>query len=198
LFKFIGLNIAKQRNDFKTPYDAWLDIGCSHVASSNFEDYAIRIFNNPLPKIRACYIHYRSPKEINDMILYTPGGPCGIAAGLITVEREYVEGLYTSIFSIFYEMLTRGVGHSEETCLIYTYHRFPHLFNMYYGDYYSLLSNYHTVQKDYPAVKKYFIQNALNDNRQDLAKAAAQNVLESVDLNLLTLELNEIEWLRKL
>jgi hypothetical protein len=198
LFKFIGLTIAKHRNDYNTSYYAWLDIGCSHVASTNFEDYAMKIFSNPLPKVRACYIHYRSPKEINDMVHYTSRALCGIAAGLITVQREYVEPLYTAVLSVFYEMLSRSVGHSEETCLVYVYHRFPHFFNIYYGDYYSLLSNYYTVRRDYPAVKRYFIENALNDNRQDLAKDAAQNVLESVDLNLLTLEVNEIEWLRKL
>lgn len=198
IFKFIALLIAKQRDDFKTPYYAWLDIGCSHVASTNFVENAMRIFSNPLSKVRACFIHYRSQKEISDMVLYTTRGMCGIAGGFITVERGYVEALYTAILSVFYEMLSRDVGHSEETCLVYVYHRFPHLFNIYYGDYYSLLTNYYTVQKDYRGIKHHFIQNALNDNRQDLARAAAQNILDSVDQQLLTLDSSEIVWLRNL
>lgn len=198
IFKLIALLIAKQRDDFNTPYYAWVDIGGSHVASTEFVENATLICSNPLPKVRACFIHYRSPTEISDMALFTPRAVCGIAATFFTVDRSHIEPLYTAVLSVFYENLTRDVGHSDEMCLIYVYHRFPHLFDIYFGDYYSSLTNYYYVQRDYTCIKHHFIKNALNDNRQDLARASAKNILESVEKKLLTLDASEIEWLRKL
>lgn len=127
---------------------------------------------------------------------YVPGGPCGMAAGVITAEATYIPQLFARINLLFYEMLGVGVGHSEETCLVYLYTRHPEMFNIYYGDYYSLMNNYFEVHRDYPSVRYYFIEKTLQDGRVDLAKAAAKHVLDSYEQGLVNFELHEADWLR--
>ena len=118
-------------------------------------------------------------------------GICGIAATVFTIEASYVNRFYSSMWSIFYEQLARGIGHTEETIMTYCYDRKPELFNLYYGDYYSTAANYHNVRKDYYSVKNHFILNALRANRKDLALVAIENIKESLAKGLLELDTNE-------
>jgi hypothetical protein len=89
------------------------------------------------------------------------------------------------MLSVFYEQLGKGVGHCEEQVLTQCYSRYPELFCLYYGDYYSAATNYHYIKRDYYAVKYYFIEKALNDDCKNIAKDAALKVKESIKLGLL-------------
>jgi hypothetical protein len=160
MFKCIALLLAKQENPFQTDYYAWIDIGCNHVVQG-ISEYAPKMLEEPNPKISMCYIHYRRADELSDMRNYMRwGGKCGIAAGAFTVHKDYVERLYTYAFSIFYEMLSKGVGHSEETVFTYMANRYPDLFTFYNGDYYSLFTNYHLPRRDIQAIIYHYIRNA--------------------------------------
>ena len=81
--------------------------------------------------------------------------------------------------------------------MAYFYHRYPELCTLYYGDYYSIVTNYHGVKEDYPSVRNFFIQEALNKGRADLAGGAAKSVLQSVEKGLLALDAGECAWLRR-
>jgi hypothetical protein len=107
------------------------------------------------------------------------GGPCGLAGTCFTVESTYMDRFYSIFQSIFNEMLSKGVGHTEEQTLIYFYHRYPEFFTLYYGDYYSCAKNYHEPRDDYHAIRWYFIDRCLQKGRPDLAKVAAEAVLYS-------------------
>jgi hypothetical protein len=92
-------------------------------------------------------------------------------------------------------MLSNGVGHNEEAVLIYLFNRFPEMFHLYYGDYYSTASNYHYVVRDYHAIKNFFITNALTCGRRDLVRTCVSNIVESVRLGLLSLPESELRYL---
>jgi hypothetical protein len=100
--------------------------------------------------------------------------------------------------SIFYEHLSKGVGHSDEAIFTYMYDRFPDMFTLRFGDYYSVLSNYTNIKEDYPAIRNFFINEAIRAGRMDLAKVAAQEVIFSVENNLLEIDSSELSFLRKL
>jgi len=82
--------------------------------------------------------------------------------------------------------------------MAYFYHRYPELCTLYYGDYYSILSNYHVVRDDYASIKRYFIMESLVKGRRDLASGAAKAVLSSVENGNISLPQNEIEFLKSL
>ena len=169
MFKINALHLANQLNYFNTSHFAWIDFGGSHVMR-DFDNATRKMLDNPLEKIRFCYIHYRSKDELLNMKeWYSGGGKCGIAGGAFTVQKEYVSKLYNGMFSIFHETLLCGIGHAEEQILTYFNNRYPELCNYYYGDYYSILTNYHEPIEDIKSIIKYYIDNAYKCGRNDLA-----------------------------
>lgn len=171
-FKIQALKIAKDRNDFNSTHFIWMDFGCGHVVYKPVIEDVERVLLNPRPKITCLYIHYRSPKFLENMVDAVNKGICGIAGTFFSVEKLYIDKLYTTFQSIFYEMLFKQVGHNEEQVLTYIYNRYPELFTLYYGDYYSTICNYHQTIKDQNAVKQFFINNTFNAGREDLANNA--------------------------
>lgn len=167
MFKPLGLLIAKQT--IKAEYYAWIDLGCNHIVRK-LSEYAPKMLDNPNPKISVCYIHYRSNSEIMPMKSYMEyGGKCGIASTAYTVHSDYINIYYNLMFSIFNEMLVNGVGHTDETAMVYAYDRMPEIFNIYYGDYYSIFTNYHTITEDHGSIKRFFIDECNRKGRSDLA-----------------------------
>lgn len=150
----------------------WVDLGGSHVAR-RFTDGILAIVESPRPKITCCYIHYRTKRELYPMESYLrEGGPCGIACGLFSVEHSYVHKLFTAAFGIMYEQISRGVGHCDEQCMLYVYDQHPEWFSLYFGDYYSTITNYHRTIEDKPSVEHFFIQNAERDGQHELVRLA--------------------------
>ena len=179
MFKYLALFISKQHNFFNTTHYAWVDVGCTHIVKS-FDEYAPLMLNNPRSKVSVCYIHYRSRYDLYPIDKFLNNrGPCGIAAGAYTVEASYVDKLYHIGMSVFHEQLFNKYIHSDEQVLTYCYDKNPEIFNLYYGDYYSIFTNYHKPNNDQQSIYKYFIQNALRNNRPDLAVDAARQILSA-------------------
>lgn len=194
MFKILGIFIAKQLNPYGTPFYAWIDFGGSH-AMREFNEYAPKIIENPNPKISFCYIHYRNAYELSINTNFL-AGMCGIAAGSFTVQSEYVDSFYNGTISVYHEILSYKMGHAEEQVMTYFYQRYPELCTIYNGDYGSILKNYHYVHDDYNCIKHYFINEAINKGRRDLASTAALKILDSVKVGALSLHQDEINWLR--
>jgi len=186
MFKFLAMFISKRHNFFNTTHYAWVDMGCCHVVKS-FDEYAPLMLQNPKSKVTICYIHYRGRYDLYPIEKFLNNRrPCGIAAGTFTVESTYVDKLYNITMSVFHEQLFNNYYHSDEQVLTYCYDKNPEIFNLYYGDYYSLFTNYHKSNNYQQSIYKCFIKNALQHNRPDLAINAAKSILsaDSVDESL--------------
>jgi hypothetical protein len=192
-FKFLAMKMAKQA--MQASHYAWLDFGCAHIADQA-SVYIPKMLENPHPKMSCAYIHYRPSHALRDMKSYLMhGNPCSLAATVFTIQSEYVDLAYIRAMSVFYEQLSKGVGHNEEGVFVYLYDRYPDMFTLYYGDYYSCLTNYHHVHRDYNTIKYCFIQEALNSGKLELAKTCASKLLESVQMGTLILPVEEIQFL---
>ena len=179
-FKFIAINIAKQHNFYNTDYYAWIDFGGSHVLK-NFNVCANKILKNPNPKISFCYIHYRNHSELYPMKSFLQnGGHCGVATTTFTVQKEYVNRFYNGCLNIFHETLYNGLGHCDEQILTYFYDKYPELCNIFYGDYYSILTNYHEPIEDNDCIILFFIKEAINKDRKDLAEICATKLITTI------------------
>jgi hypothetical protein len=95
-------------------------------------------------------------------------------------------------------MLARGVGHTDEQVFTYCYDRHPELFTIYFGDYYSVIKNYHYVCQDWHTIKWCFIEQAKQANRHDLAQAAAKSIIEGFEKNQSDFPESEIEFMRSI
>jgi hypothetical protein len=186
LFKVYAIYQAFIKNPFKTTHFAWIDFGGSHIMR-DIEKHGPKMLAEPHPKISLCYIHYRSHAELAMTGPFVYGGQCGIGAGAFTVEGAYAGRFYHGCMSIFHEMLSKGKFHAEEQVLTCFYDRYPDLCTLYYGDYYSLVSNYSGVHGDFRCIWTNFIREARNKGRVDLAKAATKAVMDSVEKGLIKL-----------
>ena len=200
MFKIIALNIAKENNFFNTDYYAWIDFGGSHIMK-DFNTYAIKMLDNPNPKISFCYIHYRTREEMYTL-LNTIGGFCGIAATSFTLDHHYIKAFYINIFKLFYELLNNSIGHAEEQIFTLFYDRHPELCNIYYGDYYSILKNYHEPIDDFNCIIHNYIKETITKGRKDLALSCAISIMNTINnnnnrtqTNYINIDKHQIEYL---
>jgi hypothetical protein len=170
MFKIHALLLAKDA--FPGTHLAWVDMGASHVIRS-FSTAIPAMVVRPNPKLSCCYIHYRSHddmypmKERNGLACC-----CGIAATVFTVEKSYMDRVYTAMFSILLEQISLGVGHADEQVFTYLYDKHPEWFTLYFGDYFSCATNYHSNVEDHDAINTHFIENARRAGRHDLIELA--------------------------
>lgn len=197
VFKLYAMYLAKLSGAFEATHYAWVDFGGSHILRG-FRAYMPAMLSNPHPKVSFCYIHFRGADEMTMTSEFAKGGYCGVGATTFTIEDAYVERFYNGCMSIFHELLSNKLCHHEEQVMAYFYHRYPSLCTIYYGDYYSILSNYHIVHDDYQSIKRYFIGETLAKGRRDLAITAIQAVLKSVENNLIYLPKEEVVLLKSI
>jgi hypothetical protein len=198
MFKILAIQTASQRNDFGSYHYFWMDFGCSHVAKNNMYEASIKMLENPNPKISVLYINYRSKKTLEDMENVVNSGTCGMAGTVFSAEKTYIAKFCSYMWSMFYEMIGRGVGHTDEQVFTYCYDRHPELFTIYFGDYYSVIKNYHYVCQDWHTIRWCFIQQAQNANRHDLAQAAAKSILEGFEKKQSDFPESEIEFMKSI
>ena len=196
MFKIIAISISKEKNFFNTNYYAWVDFGCSHIVR-DFNNSIIKMLDNPKPKITLCYIHYRTKNEMY-ILINTIGGFCGIAAAIFTLEKEYILDFYNNIFTIFYELLNNNIGHAEEQILTLFYDKYPELCTINYGDYYSILTNYHDIIEDIDCIINFYINEAIKKGRNDLAVECAKSIMKSVNKNNITIDQHKVTFLETL
>jgi len=177
MFKLHALNLAKQGNYYPdTSHYFWIDLGGSHVMRG-FPDAVHRMLDNPRPRISCGYIHYRPDSELFPMKEFMKAkNNCCIGGTCFSVESEYVERYYNDIFEILNEQISLGVGHTDEQCIAYSYSKNPQWFNLYFADYYSLVTNYHETVEDIQCVKTNFINIAKNAGRTDLVELAINSI----------------------
>jgi hypothetical protein len=195
LFKVYATYLASVNNPFKSTHFLWMDFGGSHVMRG-VATHTEEILKAPHPKIAFCYIHYRGSAEIKPPSKFYTGGQCAVAAGCFSVEATYAAKFYTGCMGIFYQMIHDKAFHAEEQVLTYFYDKYPDLCTLYYGDYYSLITNYRWVREDFSAIKKYFITQAIIKGRKDLAKTCALKVLQSVEQKMIKISDADIVFLK--
>jgi hypothetical protein len=177
MFKIYGIKLAKQENYYpETSHYFWIDFGGSHVMRG-FPDAVCKMLDNPRPKISCGYIHYRSDDELKDYTGFVmQGNNSCIGGGVISAESNYVEKFTNGIFEILNEQISLGIGYSDQQCITYLYSRKPEIFNIYFADYYSLVTNYHETVEDIQCVETHFINNAKKAGRTDLVDLALKSI----------------------
>ena len=195
MFKLVALCLAKNMDPYKTSFYAWVDFGGSHIMNG-FNEYVPQILANPHPKISFCYIHYRGVDDLSSVASEFSLGYCGIAGTIITIETQYMNKFYTGVMSIFYDMIFHKMIHTEEQALSYLHFRHPELFNIYYGDYYSIAMNYHSIRDNFWTIKYYVIEEALRKGDRPAASAAAKAVLDSIERGTITVTPDELLFLQ--
>lgn len=152
--KFHFMEYSIKENPFKSSHFIWMDFGINHVALS--VDYINKWINNIPNKIRQlCINPYIEPnvvhKEVFKTIYHHTAG--GLFSGSI-----YNLLIYCKLFKEQVEKMYQESWYQiDEAVMTIVQRENPDLFDLYYGDYASIISNYM-----FPVHDLYLIVHSLN------------------------------------
>ncbi len=166
------LKRAAVLNPFDSSHFIWIDFGIfgqQYTQKGMIEEVLCGVRD----KFSCCYIHYRPKSFIKS---YHQMDYCGIAAGVLSGNIKYITEVYNLFKNKFIELVSSGKGHSEEQILTEIQCDNPDLFEVYYGDYCSIISNYVIPKHSISSILKNFIINARADANNFLAYSACKQV----------------------
>ena len=83
-------------------------------------------------------------------------GWCTMCSGFFTGNAYYMNEFCTRIEQKFLDCLSKGYGHADEQLYSLVYFDDPSIFEVYYGDYTEMITNYEWV-RDRPHVPLYHL-----------------------------------------
>jgi hypothetical protein len=136
--KFDFIETAINLNPFNSNHFIWMDFGINHVAK-NTELINEWIYNIPDKVKQMCinpYIENVNPKKYFEYTYHN------IAAGVFSGSKEYLLK-YVELFKQKTEEIYNDNWYQLEEAVMTIIHREnPHMFELYYGDFQGIISNY--------------------------------------------------------
>lgn len=173
--KFGVLEDVVKNNPFQTTHFAWIDFGISHVAHP--VDMT-NIFENIPDKIKLSLITDIIAGEISDPS-YGNKVSWVLAGGFFTGNADYM----TKFIQRFDEEANLLLEHNnaplESNIMTLVVFKSPDLFDVYFGDYYSLLTNYHHLTEDIDGIMNRIISHGLNSTERKYGFIACEQLHES-------------------
>lgn len=131
-------------------------------------------------KFSTAYIGYISKKEIEgkDNYNFIVNGKCSMCSGFFTGSAEYMSKVCKAIEVKFLKYVELGYGHADEQLYSPVFFDNPGWFHQYFGDYYSMITNYvKCIAKPADAIK-HVIPGSFTDNMGELCARASQSCLD--------------------
>jgi hypothetical protein len=139
--KFYFMENSIKNNPFNTEYFGWIDFGINHVANIDVKinnnihsNKIIQMCINPL----LCYElnNANGYKNLFNNIYHHLAG--GIFIGHKKIMIEYCKLFFETVDEILYDKLFWQL---DEAIMTIVSCKYPHMFDLYYGDYDSIISN---------------------------------------------------------
>ena len=141
--RYAMLKIAMETNPFGSTHFAWLNICIQRMGPKNVEELP-RVFSGFRDKFSTCYIDY-VPRDELSMAVRT--GRCGMCSGFFTGRADYMRSFCDKIEAKFLHYLELGLGHADEQLFSAVYFDNPEIFEVYYGDYTEMVTNYNWIKE---------------------------------------------------
>ena len=140
-------------NPFGSTHFAWLNICIERMGWKNLIQLP-RVFEVNRDKFSTCYIDYQRKEDYLERVMRY--GRCSMCSGFFTGNARYMETFCDRIEDAFVECLGRGYGHADEQLFSLVYFDDPSIFEVYYGDYAEMITNYEWI-RDSPQKPLYYL-----------------------------------------
>lgn len=150
--RYAMLKHVIEENPFKSTHFAWLNFCIERMGWRNAASLD-RVFELNRNKVSTCYIDY-APKESLDSVVRN--GQCTMCSGFFTGDANHMMTFCNRIESKFVHYLENGLGHADEQLYSPVFFDDPDLFEVYYGDYNEMITNYEWV-RDNPSKPLYLL-----------------------------------------
>lgn len=170
--KFDCIDRTIQLNPFNSSHFIWMDFGINHVAQST--DYIYEWIHKVPDKIKQLcinpYTETNSPKTHFQCIYHNMAG--GLFSGSIENMKKYSELFKNKTEEIYNDNWYQ----IDEAVMTMVHRENPHLFELYYGDYRGIVSNYlyplHNIDLIFKSSQKYLDYNKTKETHSLLCYCA--------------------------
>lgn len=131
-------------NPFNSTHFSWLNICIERMGYTNLAHLDQVFCGSPRDKFSTVYIDYipealLAPERIPE---YFQFGRCSLCSGFFTGRADYMSMFCEKITEKFLEYVERGYGHADEQLFSPVYFENRDMFQVYYGDYQQMVTNY--------------------------------------------------------
>lgn len=171
-FDFVERVIAE--NPFQSTHFAWIDFGLTHVAKLDFADEAFLHIADPIKLLVnkwASTEELEAPDYYSLLRGYVAGG---FMTGSLIFWQQFIQLFHEEIT----KLLAMQRAPSEEQIIPQIMQRNPNLFEVYYGDYDGILSNYYRQRLSMP-ITNYNLRMCLERGMWHRVNQICQRMEES-------------------
>jgi len=141
-------NVIKS-NPFNSTHFAWLNICIERMGYKNVAHLEEVFSGPPRDKVSTIYIDYISEEMISNTNNYYKFGRCSLCSGFFTGSATNMNTFCKKIIEKFMYYLELGYGHADEQLYSPVYFENRDLFELYYGDYFEMITNYRGLYENY-------------------------------------------------
>jgi hypothetical protein len=185
-------------NPFNTERFAWINICIERMGYKNLIELD-HVFSARRDKVSTCYIDY-VPRELtlNAAEYFKNGGKCSLCSGFFTGRKDYFYRFCNAIERQFLKYLEEGYGHADEQLFSPVYFENRDIFEVYYGDYTEMITNYNFIKDRAGEPLRLLIRGSYNHNDIATCLPACKKLWESVKKGYAQLNGHQIEELIKI
>lgn len=190
--RYAMLKQAIESNPFGSTHFLWLNICIERMGVRNVRELS-RVFEVQRDKFSTCYIDYQ-PKE-NYLENVMRWGKCSMCSGFFTGNAKYMQEFCNRIEEKFMECVNLGYGHADEQLFSLVYFDAPEIFDVYYGDYTEMITNYEWVKERSSEPLRFLITNSYNAGDFKTCAPACEKLWESYTRGYARLSPEEVSYL---
>lgn len=168
--RYLMLKDAIRTNPFGSTHFGWINFCIERMGARNLAnlDEALGVHRDLFSTV---YIDYQPKSLVENTHEYFQYGRCSMCSGFFTGGAEAMEEFCDRLLDKFLYYLNQGYGHADEQLFSAVYFEAPHIFEHYYGDYQSMITNYKYSEDYVDTTLRHFIPHSYDVDHPQCFKA---------------------------
>jgi hypothetical protein len=176
--RYIILKRTIVNNPFNSTHFGWINICIERMGYKNIV-YLDEALSCNRDKFSTCYINYRADWLISNLPVYFSKGYCSFCSGFFTGNGEYMYKFCDAILEKADKLIDMGYGHSDETFYPVVYCEKPEIFDVYYGGYLQMITNYKYTREDVESVIHLMVSISFEYKDYEMCIKTCEKIIES-------------------
>lgn len=193
--RYAMLKQAIAENPFGSTHFLWLNICIERMGIRNVRELT-RVFQVQRDKFSTCYIDYQPPGNYLENVMRW--GKCSMCSGFFTGNARYMKEFCDRVEDKFVSCALQGYGHADEQLFSLVYFDAPDIFEVYYGDYTEMITNYEYVKERASEPIRLVIPHSFAAREFKTCAAAVRVLWKSYELGHAKLTDSEREYLQSM
>jgi hypothetical protein len=176
--RYLMLKDVIDKNPFGSTHFSWINFCIERMGHTNLLrlDHALSIKRN---RFSTVYMDHIEEDIVKNTSVYFEWGRPSLCSGFFTGNYEYMYKVCDLIENKFLEYLEQGYGHADEQLMCPVYYENPDLFELFYGEYFQMITNYVDIYQSYWGPVEYYAQASHNHGDYKRCMKACESLFRS-------------------